>query len=136
MNRPISYDVNKKVNCIWWTLKLTYGLLFVVAGLDKFLNLVTHWEKYISPYVLKFIPLTSTQFIHVVGGIEIIIGLLILFALTRLGAYLAATWLLLIVVNLLTMLTYFDIAVRDVVMAIGAILLGQLTDVKDELAKN
>lgn len=129
----ITNGSHKKFLAIWWTLKLTYGLLFVVAGADKFMNLVTQWEKYISPHLVQLLPLTSTQFIYGVGIIEIIIGLMTLTTMTRIGAYLTATWLFLIVGNLLSMLMYFDIAVRDIVMAIGAIVLAQLTTIKDEL---
>ena len=125
--------IHKKVVCSWWTLKITYGLLFVVAGADKFLNLVTQWEKYISPYALDMSGLSPSDFIHIVGGIEIVIGAITLSALTRLGAHLTAAWLFAIVINLLTMFTYFDIAVRDIVMAIGALILAQLTEVKENL---
>lgn len=125
--------IHKKVMCSWWTLKITYGLLFVVAGADKFLNMVTQWEKYISPYFLGLSGLTSSDFIHTVGVLEIGIGVLTLSALTRLGAYVTAAWFGAIVINLLTMYTYFDIAVRDIVMAIGALVLAQLTEVKENL---
>lgn len=117
----------------WWLLKLTYGLLFVIAGADKFMNLVTDWQKYISPFILNMVPLNASQFIMGVGVVEIIIGVLILAIATRLGAFLAMAWLLLIVLNLLTMGIYFDIAVRDTVMAIGALVLGLLDDVKEEI---
>jgi hypothetical protein len=117
----------------WWLLKYTYGLLFVVAGADKYMNLVTEWQKYISPLILNMIPLSAQQFIWGVGIVEIIIGILILAIATRIGAYLAMAWLLIIVLNLLSMGTYFDIAVRDTVMAIGALVLALLTDVHEEL---
>lgn len=117
----------------WLFLKYTYGLLFVVAGADKFFNLVTHWQQYASPVVTKLFPVPLTTFMISVGIIEIIIGLLILTKHTRLGAYLAMTWLLLIVINLVSMGTFFDIAVRDIVMAIGAYILAQLTDVHEAI---
>ncbi len=126
---PVEYG---KVKQSWWLLKVTYGLLFMVAGADKFLNLVTQWPKYISPMLLKMSMLNAQHFIWGVGVVEIVIGLMILFFATRLGGYLAMTWLLLIVFNLLSMLTYFDIAVRDVVMAIGALVLALLTDVVED----
>lgn len=116
----------------WWILKITYGLLFVVAGADKFFNLVTQWAQYVSPMVLQLVPLSLSQLMMAVGIIEILIGILILTAWTRIGAYAACAWLLLIVVNLLSMGMYFDIAVRDVVMAVGAFVLALLTQVKEE----
>ena len=129
----ISQVSSKNIIHSWWLLKITYGLLFVVAGADKFMNLVTEWEKYVSPVILNLFPVSLTHFILGVGIIEIIIGILILLPLTRIGAYLAVAWLMIIVLNLLSMGTYFDIAVRDVVMAIGALVLGLLTDAKESL---
>lgn len=124
---------HEKLMKSWLLLKFTYGLLFVVAGADKFMNLVTDWPKYISPMVLKMIPVSSQHFIWGVGIAEIVLGILILGVATRLGAYIAMAWLLVIAVNLVTMLVYFDIAVRDIVMAIGALVLAMLTDVKDAI---
>lgn len=128
----ISQAAYDKVKQSWWLLKVTYGLLFVIAGADKYMNLVTEWPKYISPMILNMIPLNAQHFIWGVGVVEILIGLAILFVATRIGAYLAMTWLLLIVANLLTVLGHYDIAVRDVVMAIGALVLAMLTDVVEE----
>ena len=134
----LTHAASEKITQSWWLLKITYGLLFVIAGADKFFNLVTQWEQYVSPHIFKVIPVSLQQLMFGVAAIEIVIGLLILagtsFMLTRLGAYLAVTWLLVIVVNLLSMGTYFDIAVRDTVMAIGAFVLALLCDVKEELA--
>ena len=128
---------SERITQSWWLLKITYGLLFVIAGADKFFNLVTEWQQYASPYIFKVIPLSLQQFMFGVAIIEIVIGLIILagtsLVLTRLGAYLAMIWLLIIVVNLLSMGTYFDIAVRDTVMAIGALVLALLCDVQEEL---
>ena len=119
---------------VWWLLKVTYGLLFVVAGADKFINLVTYWEKYISRFVLNILSVESSILILAVGILEIVIGLLILIpGWTKVGATLASVWLLVIALNLLGFNIYYDIAVRDVVMAIGAACLCLLTDVNKEL---
>lgn len=131
----LSQAAHEKLMQSWWLLRVTYGLLFIIAGADKFMNLVTDWPKYISPMILNMVPLNASQFIMGVGIIEIIIGVLTLFVMTRLGAYLTMVWLLFIVVNLLTMGTYFDIAVRDTVMAIGALVLAMLTDAVEDLKK-
>lgn len=117
----------------WWLLKVTYGVLFIVAGLDKFSNLITQWDKYVSLIVLKILPVTVMQLLFFVSIVEIVIGLLILTLFTRFGALLAMAWLLIIVINLLLMGTYLDIAVRDIVMAIGALVLAILTDAKKEI---
>ena len=97
------------------------------------MNFVTDAPKSVSPLVLNMLPISLQHFIWGVGIAEIILGLLILGVATRLGAYIAMAWLLVIAVNLVTMGMYFDIAVRDIVMAIGALVLGLLTDVKDHV---
>lgn len=118
-----------KINCAWWLLKVTYGLLFIAAGVDKFFNVITVWSKYISPMVFVYVPVEQNMLITAVGICEIVIGLAILTKLTRLGAYLAALWLLVIAANLLSMGLgiFVDVAVRDIVMAMGALALAKLT---------
>lgn len=133
MNMTLSPQNYLKFTRVWWLLKITYGLLFIVAGADKFTKYVTEWEKYISPLVLQHVPLTSFQIVVVVAIFEIILGIIIL-SRTRLGAYIAAGWLMVIAVNLATMML-LDIAVRDIVMAIAAFSLGQLTNIKDQLSQ-
>jgi uncharacterized membrane protein YphA (DoxX/SURF4 family) len=121
-------DMDSRLNQSWWALKLAFGVVPIVAGLDKFFNLLTDWEQYLSPLVARFI--SATTFMHVVGLIEIAAGLLVLSKLTRVGAYVVAAWLVGIAVNLLTTGHYFDIAARDVVMAVGAFTLGRLSEVR------
>jgi uncharacterized membrane protein YphA (DoxX/SURF4 family) len=129
----ISQAAYNKVMQSWWLLKVTYGLLFIIAGADKFMNLVTDWPKYVSQLVLNMFSVNAQQFIWGVGIIEIIIGLAILLFATRVGAYLAMSWLLIIVFNLLATHGFYDIAVRDTVMAMGALVLAMLTEAQEEL---
>lgn len=129
----ISQSTYDKVMQSWWLLKVTYGLFFIIAGADKFMNLVTDWPKYVSQLVLKMFSVNAQQFIWGVGIIEIIIGLAILLFATRVGAYLAMSWLLIIVFNLLATHGFYDIAVRDTVMAMGALVLAMLTEAQEEL---
>lgn len=131
MNSNLSKTDKQKVVITWWMLKLTYGLVFIVAGADKFIGFITEWQKYVSPLLLQYLPFTSTQIVYASGVFEIILGLLILSKLTKIGAYLTSAWLFLIAINLFSMYIYLDIVVRDIVMAISAIALGQLTDIKD-----
>ncbi|MGZ3458384.1 MAG: DoxX family protein [Archangium sp.] len=120
--------MDSRLNQSWWALKLAFGVVPIVAGLDKFFNLLTNWEQYLSPLVSQVIP--ANTFMHVVGVIEIVAGLLVLSKLTRVGAYIVAAWLVGIALNLLTTGHYFDIAVRDLVMAVGAFTLGRLSEVR------
>lgn len=117
----------------WWALKLTYGLLFVVGGADKFLNLITVWPKYLSPMLTQMIPLSIEHIVMGAAIFEIILGVLILVISARLGAYIAAAWLVVMALNLVSMGIYFDIAVRDLVMAVGALVLAWLTDVIEDV---
>ncbi|WP_347158166.1 hypothetical protein [Pontibacter chitinilyticus] len=109
------------------TLKLTYGIVPIVAGLDKFINLLTDWEKYLSPAVASMLPFTPHTFMLLVGVIEIIAGVLV-FVRPRLGAYVVMAWLIGIALNLIMSGQYFDIAVRDLTMAVGAFTLAKVAE--------
>jgi len=104
-------------------LKYTYALVPIVAGADKFLNLLTDWPAY-AQSIENLLPVPVATFMKMVGVNEIIAGILV-FRYTRLGALLVAAWLTLIAVVLIIGGMY-DIAVRDLVMAIGAFCLAQL----------
>lgn len=121
---------NTNIDRTWLALRLTYGAVPLIAGLDKFFNLLTNWEHYIAPIAANLLPVSAPVFMRVAGIIEMIAGLLILTRWTRAGAYIVSAWLVCIAVNLL-LLGAFDIAVRDVVMAVGAWTLGQLTEVRE-----
>lgn len=108
-------------------LKLVFGLVPIVAGLDKFLNLLTQWDQYLSPLAVGLLPVSPTAFMQIAGVIEIVVGIAILTKWTKLGAYVAAAWLTLIALSLLAGGIYLDVAVRDLVMAVGAYTLGHLT---------
>jgi uncharacterized membrane protein YphA (DoxX/SURF4 family) len=115
----------------WWTLRLTYGLVPIVAGIDKFTNLLTDWTQYLNPLATRVVPIAPSTFMHVVGIIEIVAGVLVLNRrTTRFGAYLVSAWLALIALNLIAMRAYFDVAVRDLVMGIGAFTLAKLTEIR------
>lgn len=124
-----THVVHHKLQLLQRILQGTYGLLFIVAGADKFFNLVTQWDKYLSPFLRDLAPVEHIMM--AVGIIEIGIGILV-FIKPRLGAYAVIGWFLGIVVNLLLMRTYFDIVVRDLVMAVGALILAQLSDVLEK----
>ncbi len=106
------------------TLRLTYGIVPIVAGLDKFTHLLTDWTAYLTS-ARGLIPFEPATFMKIVGIIEIIAGVLVLVK-PLWGAWLVMIWLLCIAVQLLAGGSYFDVAVRDVVMAIGAWSLAQL----------
>jgi hypothetical protein len=113
-------------------LKLAYGVVPIVAGADKFTNLITEWSKYLSPLSRKLIPVRPSTFMRAVGVIEMGAGALVLTKYARLGGYIVGAWLGAIAAQLLTDRRYRDIAVRDAVMALGAITLAKLTEATAE----
>ena len=107
-------------------LKLTYGLVPIVAGLDKFTNVLTNWSQYLGSHLLHVLPVDASTFMMIVGVIEIIAGILV-FVRTELGAYVVSAWLICIALSLIASGNYLDVAVRDIVMAIGAYTLARLS---------
>lgn len=105
------------------TLKVTFIIVPIVAGLDKFTNLLTNWSDYLDKSLVPFDP---SLFMKIVGVVEIIAGIIVL-TRTLIGAYIVMIWLLLIALQLIISGHYFDVAVRDIVMAIAAYTLAQLT---------
>ena len=123
--------MDTRLTSAFWTLRIAFGLTAFLAGLDKFLNLLTNWEQYASPLVLNVVPFTAGTLMRVAGVIEMIAGVAVLAGLTRLGGYVIAAWLTLIAVSLLTTGKFFDVAVRDLVMACGAFTLARLSEVRE-----
>lgn len=112
------------------TLRWTYGLVPIVAGLDKFTNLLTHWPDYLGR-TKSIIPFEPETFMRLVGIIEIIAGLLVL-TRPKTGGYIVMIWLICIALQLIFSGQYFDVAVRDLVMAIGAYTLISLTKMQGQ----
>ena len=119
-----------RLNSAFWTLRIAFGLTAFLAGLDKFFNLLTNWEQYVSPLLLGIVPLSAGLLMRIAGVVEMIAGLAILAGLVRLGGYVVAAWLTAIALSLLTTGQFFDVAVRDLVMACGAYTLARLAEVR------
>lgn len=110
----------------YWALRIGLGATALLAGLDKFFNLLAQWEMYLSPLAKSLIPVDPTQLMHLFGLVEIGVGITILFIRTDIGALIASVWLLGISLNLVTTGLYFDVAVRDVIMSLSAFTLARL----------
>lgn len=121
----IELHARENVTTTWWMLRLTYGLVPIVAGLDKFTNLLVDWTTYVPEWLAGIVG-DPVVFMYIVGVIEIVAGIGVLTRWTGVFAYVVAAWLLGIAFTLVTLGAY-DIAVRDVVMAIGALALAQLS---------
>ncbi|HSA93347.1 MAG TPA: hypothetical protein VLE48_10080 [Terriglobales bacterium] len=123
---------DKRLNPAFWALRVGLGLGPFLAGLDKFFNLLTNWTMYLNPLVLEVIPVSASTFMRTVGVVEMMVGLAILTRWTRLGSYIAAAWLAAIAVNLVMTGGFFDVAVRDLEIALGAFALARLAEVREE----
>lgn len=121
---------DKRLKISWWALRIALGVVPIVAGIDKYFNKLTDWGMYLSPLVTKIIPVSQPAFMHTVGIVEIIAGLIVLSRWTKIGSYIVMIWLIGIAINLLTTGMFYDIAVRDLEIAIGAFVLSQLSTLR------
>ena len=121
-----------RLNTAWWALRVLFGFVPIASGLDKFLNFLTNWQAYLNRLATKVIPVSPATFMHIVGVIEIIAGVVVLSQLTKIGAYVVMVWLVAVALNPLMMGKFLDVAVRDLGLAIAAFSLAQLTAVRQE----
>lgn len=124
--------MDTRLNSTVLTLRIAFGATAFLAGLDKFFNILTNWEQYASPLLVSLSPVSAGTMMRVAGVIEMIAGIAVLAGLTRLGGYVVAAWLTLIALTLVTSGRFLDVAVRDLVMAIGAFTLARLSEVREE----
>ena len=117
--------LNKPVKATFNLLGITFGIVPIVAGLDKFTDILTHWENYLNPAIARMLPFSPHIFMMIVGVIEIIAGIIV-FIKPAIGGYIVAAWLTLIALTLLASGNYLDVAVRDLVMAISAFSLARI----------
>jgi hypothetical protein len=118
----------------WWALRIGLGVGPIIAGIDKYFNKLTDWGMYLSPLATRIVPVSASTFMHVIGAVEIVAGLIVLTRWTRLGSFIVMLWLLGIAVNLVTTGMFYDLAMRDVEIAIGAFALFQLTAARERHA--
>ena len=107
-----------------------FTVLPILAGIDKFTHVLVNWDQYLSPVFAGFLPFDGHVFMQAVGGVEIVAGVLVFFR-PRLGGYIVAAWLWCIIINLITTGTYYDIALRDFGLSLGAISLAALAGEKE-----
>lgn len=110
----------------WWTLKISYGMMSLIIGVDKFLHLLVEWSGYTAPVFARLMPFSPTLFMHIVAVLEIMLGLAVLTRWTRCGALTLGFWLLAVTINMVAA-GYYDIALRDWVLTAGAFALALLT---------
>lgn len=121
-----SVNLNQPVKSVFNLLRITFGIVPIVAGLDKLTNLLTDWSQYLSSGIAGMLPMSPHAFMMVVGVIEIIAGIMVLLK-PAVGGLIVAAWLTLIALTLIAGGHFFDVAVRDLVMAISAFSLARLS---------
>ncbi|HEY6836309.1 MAG TPA: DoxX family membrane protein [Gaiellaceae bacterium] len=111
-------------------LRVAFTVAPIAFGLDKFANLMVHWPRYLAPWINNIAPGSGQDLMYFVGAVEIVAGLVVLVK-PRYGAYLVAAWLAGIVVNLLSYPGWYDVALRDFGLLLGALTLARLASVYD-----
>jgi uncharacterized membrane protein YphA (DoxX/SURF4 family) len=106
-------------------LRIGFAIAPILFGLDKFFNVLVHWEQYLAPWIDGIVPGSAFVAMQLVGVVEIAAGLLVALK-PRYGAYVVAAWLGGIIVNLLTYPGYYDIALRDFGLLLAALTLARL----------
>ena len=121
-------NVKQSLTPVLNLLKYTFGMVPMVAGADKFTNLLTDWEHYLNPTIAGMLPFSGHTFMMIVGVVEIIAGIIVL-KKTEIGGYIVSAWLTLIALSLLMGLEHVDVAVRDLVMAICAYSMARMSKI-------
>jgi uncharacterized membrane protein YphA (DoxX/SURF4 family) len=111
-------------------MRLAFTVAPIAFGIDKFFNVMVHWPNYLAPWINDIAPGTAQQFMYFVGVTEILAGVIVALK-PRYGAYVVAAWLGGIIVDLLTYSGFYDIALRDFGLMLGALTLARLASVYD-----
>jgi hypothetical protein len=115
-------------------MRLAFTVAPIAFGVDKYFNVMVHWPKYLAPWINNIAPGSGQDFMYFVGAVEIVAGLVVAIK-PRYGAYLVAGWLAGIVINLLSYSGFYDIALRDFGLLLGALTLARLAAVYDRPLK-
>jgi uncharacterized membrane protein YphA (DoxX/SURF4 family) len=124
--------MDRRLESAYLTLRVGLGAIAVVAGLDKFFNLLTFWPHYVAAPFAKLMPITPQLFMYIVGVIEVIVGVAILAKWSRYFGYVLMVWMWCIAIDLIAA-RLFDIAARDVAISLGAFALAKLSEVHDRV---
>ena len=110
-------------------LRTVFTVAPILFGLDKFFNLLTDWTTYLAPWINDLVPGDAGTAMQIVGVVEVAAGILVAVA-PRIGAYVVALWLAGIIVDLLTLHDYYDVALRDFGLLVAALALGRLAQAR------
>lgn len=128
-----------KILIAWRLLYIAYGFMFIIVGLDKYFHYLVDWNIYLNHAIPMYLNLSSEKFMHITGVIDMAIGLLV-FIKPQIGGYIATLWLVMISIAVISMgthshegyahiMTHYDIALRDLVLAVGAYVLTLLSQI-------
>lgn len=109
----------------FWLLRIGFTVAPILFGIDKYFHLLANWDKYFAPRLDRIVPGTAHQAMYVVGAVEIVAGLAVL-VMPRVGGYLVAAWLTGIIVDLLLIPGFYDVALRDFGLLLAALTLARL----------
>ena len=124
--QPTVTSVGNPAHQAYLILRVAFVLAPVVAGVDKFAHVLVNWDMYLAPTLARLLPMTPHTFMLAVGAVEILAGVLVA-VLPTIGAYVVTLWLWGIIVNLLLVPGYYDIALRDFGLSLAALALGRLS---------
>jgi len=110
-------------------LRTVFTVAPIAFGLDKFANVLTDWTQYLAPWINDLVPGDASQAMYAVGVVEIVAGLVVAWR-PRWGGWLVAAWLLGIIVNLLTLSGFYDVALRDFGLLVAAVALARLAEAR------
>jgi hypothetical protein len=110
----------------FWLLRIGFFVAPLLAGIDKFWDFMVPWQQYLAGWVNDIIPGNAVDAMHMVGVVEIAAAFLVLIK-PRIGAYVVAAWLAGIIVNLVSLGDYWDVALRDLGLMLGALTLARLS---------
>ncbi|MDI3331864.1 MAG: hypothetical protein QJR09_14200 [Micrococcus sp.] len=110
----------------FWILRVGFVVLPLWMGIDKFTNTLTYWPDYLAPWVVGLLPFTAQTTMYVVGVVEIIAAIGVAIK-PRFAAFVVAVWLAGIIVNLVTLSGFYDVALRDVGLLVAALALAALS---------
>jgi uncharacterized membrane protein YphA (DoxX/SURF4 family) len=127
--------MDNRLDRAWWVLRIGLGVGPILAGLDKFFNFFTNWGMYLNPLAPRLLHIQPSTFMHVVGIIEMLVGVTVLTRYTRYAAYVVMVWMWAIAANLVSQWAFLDIAVRDVEISLAAFTLAILSEVRQASAE-
>jgi len=128
--------MNQRLNSGWWALRIGLGVTLFLAGLDKFFNLLTNWKLYLNPLALRVIQVAPRNVLTRHRHCRNDCGACHSHPVDAPETYVASLWLVTLALNLVTMGAFFDVAVRDMLLALAAFTLARLTEVRQATATN